>query len=160
MEKKFVLQALTRPPQPQGPNTEEISKVLIMGTKGSSGQLYSISAQTPLSPQQDEELKQLLDSYAEIFQEPQSLPRDRTTQHQINLKADVVPTKMAPYMTDQQSLKHILEQRVDTMLQQKWIAKLLGLDYTVEYNKGSALFLTGFQKFSRAVRKMIFYNPY
>ncbi|KAL0446254.1 UNVERIFIED_CONTAM: Retrovirus-related Pol polyprotein from transposon.6 [Sesamum latifolium] len=35
--------------------------------------------------------------------------------------------------TDHQTLKHILEQKVDTALQQKWISKLLGLDYEVQY---------------------------
>ncbi|KAK4407690.1 Transposon Ty3-G Gag-Pol polyprotein [Sesamum angolense] len=35
--------------------------------------------------------------------------------------------------TDHQSLKHILEQKVDTALQQKWISKLLGLDYEKSY---------------------------
>ncbi|KAL0430718.1 UNVERIFIED_CONTAM: Retrovirus-related Pol polyprotein from transposon.6 [Sesamum radiatum] len=38
--------------------------------------------------------------------------------------------------TDHQSLKHILEQKVDNALQQKWISKLLGLDYEVHYKKG------------------------
>ncbi|KAL0340888.1 UNVERIFIED_CONTAM: Transposon Ty3-G Gag-Pol polyprotein [Sesamum radiatum] len=38
--------------------------------------------------------------------------------------------------TDQQSLKYILEQKVDNALQQKWISKLLGLDYEVQYRKG------------------------
>ncbi|KAL0303315.1 UNVERIFIED_CONTAM: hypothetical protein Sradi_6199600 [Sesamum radiatum] len=38
--------------------------------------------------------------------------------------------------TDQKSLKHILDQKVDTLLQQRWISKLLGLDYEVHYKKG------------------------
>ncbi|KAL0315333.1 UNVERIFIED_CONTAM: Transposon Ty3-G Gag-Pol polyprotein [Sesamum radiatum] len=39
--------------------------------------------------------------------------------------------------TDQKSLKHILDQRIDSVLQQKWVAKLLGLSYEVQYKKGS-----------------------
>ncbi|KAL0408312.1 UNVERIFIED_CONTAM: hypothetical protein Sradi_1765600 [Sesamum radiatum] len=39
--------------------------------------------------------------------------------------------------TDPKSLKHILDQRVDSILQQKWITKLLGLSYEVQYKKGS-----------------------
>ena len=35
--------------------------------------------------------------------------------------------------TDQQSLKHILEQGVGTPMQQKWISKLLGYHFVVEY---------------------------
>ncbi|KAL0361456.1 UNVERIFIED_CONTAM: Transposon Ty3-I Gag-Pol polyprotein [Sesamum radiatum] len=38
--------------------------------------------------------------------------------------------------TDQKSLKYILEQKVDTMLQQRWVSKLLGLDYEVQYRRG------------------------
>ncbi|KAL0313077.1 UNVERIFIED_CONTAM: Retrovirus-related Pol polyprotein from transposon.6 [Sesamum radiatum] len=37
--------------------------------------------------------------------------------------------------TDHQSLKYILEQKVDNVLQQKWISKLLGLDYEIQYKK-------------------------
>ena len=39
--------------------------------------------------------------------------------------------------TDHQSLKYILEQRIHTPLQQKWIAKLMGYDYEIQCKKGS-----------------------
>lgn len=38
--------------------------------------------------------------------------------------------------TDHQSLKHLLEQRVATPFQQKWITKLLGFDYEIVYKVG------------------------
>lgn len=38
--------------------------------------------------------------------------------------------------TDHQSLKYLLEQRLNTLLQQKWLAKLMGLDYEISYKKG------------------------
>lgn len=38
--------------------------------------------------------------------------------------------------TDQKSLKHILEQRITTVDQQNWIAKLLGYRFTVLYKAG------------------------
>ena len=38
--------------------------------------------------------------------------------------------------TDHQSLKFLLEQRIATPSQQKWLAKLLGFTFVVEYKKG------------------------
>jgi hypothetical protein len=38
--------------------------------------------------------------------------------------------------TDYQSLKFIFEQKIGTPIQQKWITKLLGYDFVVEYKKG------------------------
>ncbi|XP_075084980.1 uncharacterized protein LOC142168223 [Nicotiana tabacum] len=39
-------------------------------------------------------------------------------------------------ITDHQSLKYLLEQRVSTPSQQKWVAKLMGYDYSIMYKKG------------------------
>ena len=38
--------------------------------------------------------------------------------------------------TDQQSVKYLLDQRVGTRAQQRWITKLLGYNFLVEYKKG------------------------
>ncbi|KAK8921716.1 hypothetical protein KSP39_PZI020354 [Platanthera zijinensis] len=38
--------------------------------------------------------------------------------------------------TDHQSLKHFLEQRLASPLQQKWLTKLLGYDYEIVYKQG------------------------
>lgn len=37
---------------------------------------------------------------------------------------------------DHQSLKFLLEQRITTPAQQKWLAKFLGYAFVVEYKKG------------------------
>lgn len=39
--------------------------------------------------------------------------------------------------TDQQSIKYILDHKLVTPFQQKWLSKLAGFDFTVEYKKGS-----------------------
>ncbi|KAL3519937.1 hypothetical protein ACH5RR_018086 [Cinchona calisaya] len=38
--------------------------------------------------------------------------------------------------TDHQSLKYLLEQKISTPMQQKWLAKLMGYDYEIQYKKG------------------------
>jgi len=38
--------------------------------------------------------------------------------------------------TDHQSLKFLLEQKIGTPMQQRWVSKLLGYDFLVEYKKG------------------------
>jgi hypothetical protein len=36
----------------------------------------------------------------------------------------------------QKSLRHLLEQTITTEAQQKWLVKLLGYDFTIEYKRG------------------------
>lgn len=38
--------------------------------------------------------------------------------------------------TDQEALKHLLDQKIITPMQQKWVTKLLGFNYEVHYKKG------------------------
>ena len=39
--------------------------------------------------------------------------------------------------TDQQSLKHLLDHKIGTPFQQKWMSKLAGMDYVIEYKSGT-----------------------
>lgn len=39
--------------------------------------------------------------------------------------------------TDQKSIKHMLEQRLNTPFQQVWMAKLMGFDFEIHYKEGS-----------------------
>lgn len=39
-------------------------------------------------------------------------------------------------LTDHQSLKHLWTQKITTTAQQRWLFKLMGYDFTVEYRKG------------------------
>lgn len=38
--------------------------------------------------------------------------------------------------TDQRSLRHLWEQKITTTAQEKWLVKLMGYDFTIEYKKG------------------------
>ncbi|KAL0313873.1 UNVERIFIED_CONTAM: Retrovirus-related Pol polyprotein from transposon [Sesamum angustifolium] len=56
----------------------------------------------------------------------------------------VAVQKWRPYLirrhfiikTDHQSHKYLLEQRISTPSQQKWLSKLMGYEYTINYKKG------------------------
>ena len=39
-------------------------------------------------------------------------------------------------LTDNQSLEHLWSQRSTTMAQRRWLYKLMGFDFVVEYKKG------------------------
>lgn len=38
--------------------------------------------------------------------------------------------------TDHEALKYFMEQKLTTILQQKWLSKMLGFDYVISYKKG------------------------
>lgn len=38
--------------------------------------------------------------------------------------------------TNQQAIKHFMNQKLTTVAQQKWMSKLLGFDYSIEYRRG------------------------
>jgi hypothetical protein len=46
----------------------------------------------------------------------------------------------APFIikTDQKSIKHMLDQKLNTPFQQVWVAKLLGFDFVIQYKEGSS----------------------
>ena len=44
--------------------------------------------------------------------------------------------------TDHEALKYSMEQKLTTLVQQKWISKMLGFDYTIQYKKGKENLVT------------------
>lgn len=38
--------------------------------------------------------------------------------------------------TDQKSIKHILEQKLNTPFQQAWVSKLMGFEFDIQYKEG------------------------
>ncbi|CAJ2638126.1 unnamed protein product [Trifolium pratense] len=46
----------------------------------------------------------------------------------------------APFVikTDQKSIKHMLDQKLNTPFQQVWVAKLMGFDFEIQYREGSS----------------------
>lgn len=43
--------------------------------------------------------------------------------------------------TDHKALKFLLDQQVGTVAQQRWLSKLLGYDFVIEFKKGSENFV-------------------
>ena len=41
------------------------------------------------------------------------------------------------FRTNQKSLKYLLEQRITTPVQTRWLPKILGYNYEIEYKKGA-----------------------
>ncbi|KAA8546750.1 hypothetical protein F0562_003179 [Nyssa sinensis] len=92
------------------------------------------------------EIKSFLEEFSKVFETPTSIPPKRLHDHRILLQPDVEPAirKWRPYLlgrrfivrTDHQSLKYLLEQRITTPAQSRWLPKLLGYDYAIEYKKG------------------------
>ncbi|KAL0456011.1 UNVERIFIED_CONTAM: Retrovirus-related Pol polyprotein from transposon.6 [Sesamum latifolium] len=68
-----------------------------------------------------------------------------STYEKLSLELLLVVTKWRHYLQgnhfiiriDKKSRKHILDQRIDSILQQKWVTKLLGLSYEVQYKRGN-----------------------
>ncbi|KAA8539377.1 hypothetical protein F0562_026069 [Nyssa sinensis] len=92
------------------------------------------------------EIKSFLEEFSKVFETPTSIPPKRLHDHRILLQPDAEPAirKWCPYLlgrrfivrTDHQSLKYLLEQRITTPAQSRWLPKLLGYDYAIEYKKG------------------------
>ncbi|XP_026396574.1 uncharacterized protein LOC113291233 [Papaver somniferum] len=77
------------------------------------GQLFSIST-TPLEPIRPE-ISTLLESYADVFEPPTSLPPQRAIDHQIPLKHNYAPISQKPYRCPHMK-KSVVEKLVQEML--------------------------------------------
>ncbi|KAJ8631092.1 hypothetical protein MRB53_024415 [Persea americana] len=86
----------------------------------------------------------IIKEYNDILKEPKGLPPSRQQDHGIMLQHGAEP-KWRPYLlgrqftvrTDHQSLKYLWEQCIATTAQQKWLVKLMGYDFVIEYKKGN-----------------------
>jgi hypothetical protein len=56
--------------------------------------------------------------------------------HVIDLWLPYLFRKCFQIKTDHQSLKYFLEQRISSLVKQKWVTNLFGYDYEIIYNKG------------------------
>ncbi|KAF8402565.1 hypothetical protein HHK36_010651 [Tetracentron sinense] len=152
-EKDITIQGMTEPQTKFIKSTQAQHEIR---NGASCAVLYMCSAGVESKEPTNPELLQSLEQYADIFEEPKGLPPARDQDHQINLLPRSRPvsemfaiiyaiTKWRPYLigrrftirTDHRSLKYMMDQRVSTPTQQKWLSKLLGYDYEVIYKKGS-----------------------
>ncbi|OIT27199.1 hypothetical protein A4A49_56294, partial [Nicotiana attenuata] len=87
--------------------------------------LFTISA---IELQSEEKIpasiSSVLELFPDVFSETKKLPPRRNHDHFIPLKDEATPVSIRPY-------------RVTTALQQKGLAKLMGMDYEVQYKKGT-----------------------
>ncbi|KAL0408451.1 UNVERIFIED_CONTAM: RNA-directed DNA polymerase [Sesamum radiatum] len=95
--RRVTLQAVTKKGQLQIISTNAMTKLLRDGAQGIIGQLCSVTDRDVITDVSDSQLQALLQSYSDIFKEPEGLPPDRCIQHQIRLKPNAEPKRMAPY---------------------------------------------------------------
>ncbi|KAA8514829.1 hypothetical protein F0562_018008 [Nyssa sinensis] len=126
-----------------------LSKAALVEGRGIWLQLMEIS-DSPGGAPAEPAIQAVLNKFEIVFAKPNGLPPPRSHDHQIQLQEATKPTCVRPYRylyyqkeeieklvrTDQQAVKHLLEQKVGTPFQQKWITKLLGFDFSVEYRSG------------------------
>ncbi|KAJ4962167.1 hypothetical protein NE237_022106 [Protea cynaroides] len=119
-------------------------------------QLFSMRSPqvTPTRPQLSPHVLKLLNQYKEVTAEPKSLPPRRVQDHKIPLQFGQGPISVKPYRypyfqkteiekivaemlsSDHQSLRHLWAQKITTVAQQKWLYKLMGFDFVIEYKHG------------------------
>ncbi|KAL0329707.1 UNVERIFIED_CONTAM: Transposon Ty3-I Gag-Pol polyprotein [Sesamum radiatum] len=95
---KVRLQALSQRSELQMVSAQSMSKLIKQGAYGFVGQVHAMCGEQLSFPTvSSTAIDTLLESYADIFQEPQGLPPSRGVEHQIQLKPDAIPKKMHPY---------------------------------------------------------------
>ncbi|KAL0313076.1 UNVERIFIED_CONTAM: Retrovirus-related Pol polyprotein from transposon.6 [Sesamum radiatum] len=99
--KKWGFKALAQKAELHLISAKNMTKMIKAESYGFVGQLFSVTAISTLHgmifsrPQTD--LDELLAAYTDLFQEPQTLPPNRSIEHQTILKPDAIPRKMQPY---------------------------------------------------------------
>ncbi|KAL0440157.1 UNVERIFIED_CONTAM: Retrovirus-related Pol polyprotein from transposon.6 [Sesamum latifolium] len=93
---KIILKALTEKGDMKTLLVYSLSKLLRRGNYGIKGQLYMMN-QDMLQGEEDPRLLELMHQSKNVFQEPKTLPPERTIEHHIELVPDAIPRKQHPY---------------------------------------------------------------
>ncbi|KAI9169620.1 hypothetical protein LWI28_015088 [Acer negundo] len=88
-----------------------------------------------------EKVRKVVANHRQVLEVPTSLPSSRHCDHRITLKYEAKPINVPLYrkftiITDQQALRHLLEHKIVTPEQQKFLVKLLGFEYDIVYQPG------------------------
>ncbi|KAL0299989.1 UNVERIFIED_CONTAM: Retrovirus-related Pol polyprotein from transposon.6 [Sesamum angustifolium] len=94
--KKIILKALTEKGDLKTLSAYSLSKLLRRGNYGMKGQIYVVNKDITQG-EKNPRLLDLLHHFSDVFQEPRTLPPERTIEHHIELVPDVIPRKQHPY---------------------------------------------------------------
>ncbi|KAL0376671.1 UNVERIFIED_CONTAM: Transposon Ty3-G Gag-Pol polyprotein [Sesamum calycinum] len=94
--KKIILKALTEKGDFKTVSAYSLSKLLRRGNYGMKGQIYVVNKDINQG-EKNPRLLDLLHHFSDIFQEPRTLPPERTIEHHIELVPDAIPRKQHPY---------------------------------------------------------------
>ncbi|KAA8538007.1 hypothetical protein F0562_027413 [Nyssa sinensis] len=78
------------------------------------------------------DLDRILQDYADVFKEPKDLPPIRSHDHKIPLKDGISTLGQITKVSSS------CWQRITTLMQQKWLSKVMGFDFEITYRSGKS----------------------